>query len=117
MTRNQQIKAGRFRPVFYLWRFKDLPLTLVRIALFSSKKSHGVFIFNVLRAIYDGNDFALGTNGLTGTDVLDDFFDVAFRRIPIAPDLNPNFVVRHRTSFPAESLPELKLSEPICVRV
>ena len=66
-----------------------LPLAFVGIALFSDKKGHSFFIFYILRTIYDGNNFALGTNGLTGTDVLADFFDVAFRRIPIAPDLHP----------------------------
>jgi hypothetical protein len=59
-----------------------LPLTFVSIALFSAKTNHRLFIFYILRGIYDGNNFTLCTNRLTGTDVLADFFDVARRRIP-----------------------------------
>jgi hypothetical protein len=77
----------------------DLPLALFGIALFSSKEAHRLVIVDVLWAVYDGNHFALGTNGLTGTSVLDNFFEVAFRRIPITPDFNPNLVIRHQTSF------------------
>ena len=47
-----------------------LPLTLFGIALFSSKEAHRLVIVDVLWAVYDGNHFALGTNGLTGTSVL-----------------------------------------------
>ena len=42
---------------------------------------------------------AHGTNRFTHPHTLDNVIEVALRRIPIAPDLNPNFVVRHRTSF------------------
>ena len=49
--------------------------------------------------IYDGDNFAHRTNRLTDTHALGNFLQVALRRIPIAPDLNPNFVVRHRASF------------------
>jgi hypothetical protein len=41
-----------------------------------------------LRTIDDGNHFLLGTNGLTGVGVLGNFFKVAIRRIPVAPDLD-----------------------------
>jgi hypothetical protein len=37
-----------------------------------------------------GNHLLLGTNGLTGAGVLGNFFKVAIRRIPVAPDLDPN---------------------------
>ena len=47
-----------------------LTLTFVGIALLSGKKGHGFFIFYILRAIYDGNNLALGTNGLTDTHAL-----------------------------------------------
>ena len=57
----------------------DLTLTLFGIALFSSKEAHRLVIVDVLWAVYDGNHFALGTNGLTGTSVLDNFFEVALR--------------------------------------
>ena len=57
----------------------DLTLTLFGIALFSSKKAHRLVIVDVLWAVYDSNHFALGTNGLTGTSVLDNFFEVALR--------------------------------------
>src|SRR5207237_3444828 len=72
-----------------------LALTLVGIPLFRAKEAHSFIIVDVLRTIDDGNHFLLGTNGLTGTGVLDNFFEVALRRIPIAPDLDPNFVVGH----------------------
>src|SRR5213080_3746569 len=68
-------------------------LTLVGIPLFPAKEAHSFIIVDVLRTIDDGNHFLLGTNGLTGTGVLDNFFEVALRRIPITPDLDPNFVV------------------------
>jgi len=45
----------------------DLTLTLFSIALFSSTEAHRLVIVDVLWAVYDGNHFALGTNGLTGT--------------------------------------------------
>jgi hypothetical protein len=48
-------------PIRGLLHISGLPLTLVRIALFTSKKAHGLFIFYILRAIHHGNDFALGT--------------------------------------------------------
>jgi len=79
---------------------QDLPLTLVRIALFSAKKRHGFEIFYILRAIDDGNHFPLGTEGLTDTHSLSNVIEVALRRIPITPDLNPNFVVRHSDLLP-----------------
>ena len=78
--------------------YRGLALTFVGIALFSAKEGHGPFIFNVLRAIYDGNNFAHGADGLADTHALGNFFEVALRRIPIAPDFDPNLVVR-RTSF------------------
>jgi hypothetical protein len=74
-----------------------LPLTLIRIALVSAKKGHGVFIFYILRTIYDSDNISLRANGLTDTHSLGDVIEVALRRIPIAPDLNPNFVICHRT--------------------
>jgi hypothetical protein len=37
----------------------DLPLTLVGIALFSSKEGHCFIFFDVLWAVYDSNHFAL----------------------------------------------------------
>ena len=40
---------------------------------------------------------AHGANCLTDTHALGNFLQVALRRIPIASDLNPNVVVRHRT--------------------
>ena len=49
--------------------------------------------------------FLLGTNGLTGTGVLDNFFKVALRRIPITPDLDPNFVVGHDKLLYEKSCP------------
>src|SRR5438034_4196255 len=70
-----------------------LALTLVGVSLFPAKEAHSFVIINVSRTIADGNHFLLGTNGLTGTGVLDNFFKVALRRIPITPDLDPNFVV------------------------
>ena len=57
----------------------------------------GLFILYILRAIHDGNDFAHGTNRLADTHSLGNIIEVALRRIPITPDLNPHFVVRHRT--------------------
>jgi len=33
------------------------------------------------------------------TGVLDNFFEIALTRIPIAPHLDPNLVVRHDSSF------------------
>ena len=66
---------------------------MVGVALFSAKEAHGFIILDVLRAIDDGNHFLFGTNGLASTGVLDNFFEVALRRIPITPDLDPNFVV------------------------
>src|SRR5438876_5260661 len=74
-----------------------LALTLVGVSLFPAKEAHSFVIINVLRTIDDGNHFLLGTNGLTGTGVLDNFFKVALRRIPITPDLDPNLVVGHTT--------------------
>jgi hypothetical protein len=82
-----------------------LALTLVGVPLFSAKEAHSFVIIDVLRAIDDGNHFLLGTNGLTGTGVLGNFFEVALRRIPIAPDLNPNFVVGHNSSFAEKTCP------------
>jgi hypothetical protein len=63
---------------------------LVVVTLFSAKEAHSFIILDVLRAIDDGNDFLLGTNGLTGAGVQGNFFKVAIRRIPVAPDLDPN---------------------------
>ncbi len=80
-------------PIRGLLHISRLPLTFVGIALFSAKKGHGSFIFNVLRAIYDGNNFAPGTNGLTDTHALGNCLEVALRRIPIAPDFNPNLTL------------------------
>jgi len=88
----------------YGFSITALPLTFVSIALFSAKKCHRLFIFYILRGIYDGNNFTLCTNRLTGTDVLGDFCEVALRQIRISPDFNPNFVVRHRTSSLGGSL-------------
>jgi hypothetical protein len=42
-----------------------LPLTFVGITLRSPEKTHGLFIFNILRTVYDGNNFALRTNRIT----------------------------------------------------
>jgi hypothetical protein len=73
-----------------------LSLTLVGVTLLSPKETHGFIIFDILRALHNGNDFVLGTNGVASADVRGDFCEVALRGIPIAPDLDPNFVVRHR---------------------
>jgi hypothetical protein len=51
---------------------------------------HGVLILYILRTIHDGNNFAHGTNRLTDPHTLGNVIEVALRRIPIAPDLNPN---------------------------
>src|SRR5207248_7936831 len=56
-----------------------LALTLVGVTLFPAKEAHSFIIVDVLRTIDDGNHFSLGTNGLTGTGVLDNFFEVALR--------------------------------------
>ena len=84
-----------------------LPLSFVGIALFSPKKGHGRIIFYILRAIYDVNNFATGTNGLARDDVPSGLFQVTLRRIPIAPDLEPNLEIRHSPFFPRGSLPSL----------
>src|SRR5437667_332107 len=76
-----------------------LALTLAGVSLFPAKEAHSFVIINVLRAIDDGNHFLLGTNGLTGAGVLGNFFKVALRRIPIAPDLDPNLGSRPYNSF------------------
>ena len=49
-----------------------------------------------MRAIYDGNNFVHGTNRFTHPHTLGNVIEVALRRIPITPNLNPNLVVRHR---------------------
>lgn len=84
-------------PIRGLLHISGLALTLVGVALFSAKEGHGFFIFFILRAIYDVDHFPPRTNGLTDTHALGNFFEVALRGIPIAPDFNPNLVVRHRT--------------------
>src|SRR5437764_14090961 len=73
-----------------------------RHPLFPAKEAHSFIIIDVLRAIDDGNHFLLGTNGLTGTGVLDNFFEVALRRIPI---LDPNFVVGDNKLLYGKSCP------------
>src|SRR5713101_9312619 len=78
-----------------LLQISTLPLTLVGVALFSAKKGRGFFIFYILRTIYDGNDFAHGADRFTHPHTLGNILEVALRRIPITPDLNPNLVVRH----------------------
>jgi hypothetical protein len=83
---------------------KNLSLTQVSVALFSSKEAHRCFVVYILRTIHDGNHFALGTNGLIGANALGNFFEVALLRIPVAPDFNPNLVVRYPTSFLAARL-------------
>ncbi len=73
-----------------------LPLTLIGVALFSSKKAHRFLILDILWAIYDVEHFGLRTNSLTGTDVLGDLFKVApesgrlweVKRGPGAPELS-----------------------------
>jgi hypothetical protein len=72
-----------------------LPLTLIGVALFPSEEGHSVFILNILWAIHDLEDFVLGADGATGTNVPGNFFERARRRIPIAPNLNPNLAVGH----------------------
>ncbi len=57
------------------------------------------------RAIYDGNHFALGTNGLLGADVLRNLFEVALPGIPITPDLNPKHLLPSRVAFSNISVP------------
>src|SRR5216683_2610479 len=84
-------------------QISGLPLTLVGVALRSPEETHGVFILYILWAIHHGDDLAQGANRLTDTHTLGYVFEVALRRIPIAPDLNPNLVVRHRTSSPGGS--------------
>jgi hypothetical protein len=78
----------------------DLTLTLFGIALFSSKEAHRLVIVDVLWAVYDRNHFVLGTNGLTGTSVLDNFFEVAFR-----PDSNHTRLQSEPCSTPSDLLP------------
>jgi hypothetical protein len=57
-------------------------------------------IFDILWPIYGVVHFALGADGLTGTDVLGNLFEVAFLRVSITPHFNPHLVVRHwRTSW------------------
>ena len=58
-----------------------LPLTLIGLALFPCEEGHRLLLVNILWAIYDVEYLALRTNGLTGTDVLGNFFEVAFRWI------------------------------------
>jgi hypothetical protein len=48
----------------------DLPLTLIRIPLFAAQKGHGFFVLDILRTIYDGNNLAFRTNGLTDPYIL-----------------------------------------------
>jgi hypothetical protein len=45
-----------------------------------------------------GADLAHRANRLTDTNTPGSVIEVALRWIPITPDLNPNFVVRHRTA-------------------
>src|SRR6266852_2411430 len=68
------------------------------------EETHGFLIFNILRTIHDGDSLAHGTNCLTDSHTLGNVLEVALRRIPITPDLNPNFVIRHRPSFRRGSL-------------
>jgi hypothetical protein len=75
-------------------------LTSVGVDLFSAKEGHGFFfIFYILRAIYDVDHFPPRTNGPTHTHALGNFFEVALRRIPIAPDFNSNLVVPKSGAF------------------
>src|SRR5260370_1652556 len=88
----------------------DLPLARVGVALVSPKEAHRVFILDILRTIYDVNHLALGTNSVTGTNVLDNLLKLARHRVPITPDFNSNLVVRHRTSsrlWPDPQCPQL----------
>ena len=54
-------------PIRGLLHISGLPLTLVRVVLFSAKEGHGFFIFYILRAICDVDHFPPRTNGLTDT--------------------------------------------------
>ena len=72
-----------------------LPLAQIGIALVSPKKTHRCLIFYILRAIHDGNHFAPGTNSITCTNVLSNLLEVAVLWIPVAPDVEPQLVVRH----------------------
>ena len=64
------------------------------------RKMYRFLVADVLRTIDDVDDFPQSTNSvLAKQNMPDHFFEGAFLRIPIAPDLNQNLVVRHRTSF------------------
>src|SRR2546425_7093557 len=77
-----------------------LPLTFIGIAFFSAKEAHRFLILDILRTIHGLDDFPQSANSaLAKRNMPDNFLWVALRRIPITPDLNPNLVVRHRTSF------------------
>jgi hypothetical protein len=58
---HQNRKQHAPRTVRGPFHLSNLPLTFVRIALFSPKEAHGFFVLNILPTIYDGNNFALRT--------------------------------------------------------
>ena len=63
----------------------DLPLAQVGVALVSSKEAHRVLILDTLGTIHDVDHLALGTNSVTGTNVLDNLFELARHGVPITP--------------------------------
>src|SRR6266852_2118484 len=72
----------------------NLPLAQVGVTLFSPKESHRRLIFDI-RAIHDGNHLAPGANSVACTNVLSNLLEVAVLWIPVAPDVEPQLVVRH----------------------
>jgi hypothetical protein len=92
LQRLRLIFRSHFQPPFGT---PNLPLTFVRIALFSTKEGHGVFILYILRAIHHGNDFALGTDGLTDTHTLSNIIrefcnGIAQTAVPCFPQNSAN---------------------------
>jgi hypothetical protein len=79
--------------------FAQLSLAQIGVALFSPKKGHRCLILNILRAIYNIHDLPPDTNSVAGSNILNDLVKLARLGVAIAPDLNLNLVVGHRTSF------------------
>jgi len=78
----------------------NLPLAQVGVTLFSPKESHRRLIFDILRAIHDGNHLKPGTNSGACTNVLSNFLEVTLLWIPVASDIQPQLVVRHGVLLP-----------------
>src|SRR5215472_12316036 len=79
----------------WTWLAPTLPLALIRVAFLPAEEAHRFVVLDVLRTVHDGDHLALGADGLPAFDVRGDFREVALRRIPIAPNLDPNLVVGH----------------------